>query len=65
MEADTLLVLLGEIEAERVAVEEQDMKNGLQERVTLTVGALLLDTLALLEDEGGSPERLPEALREA
>ena len=49
-------------EAERVAVDEQDMKKGLQERVTLTVGALLLDTLALREDDGGIPE--PVALFE-
>ena len=74
-EADTLLALLREIETEGVAVEEQDMKTGLQERVTLTVGALLLDTLALGEDDGRTPEpvglletlgeRLPDLLFEA
>ena len=51
---DTLLVLVNEAATEGEALNEHDLNNGLQERVTLTVGGLLLDALVLREDEGES-----------
>jgi hypothetical protein len=51
---DTLLVLVSEAATEGEALNEHDLNNGLQERVTLTVGGLLLDALVLREDEGES-----------
>lgn len=35
---DTLIVLVSEAATEGEALNEQDLNNGLQERVTLTVG---------------------------
>ena len=53
---DTLIVLVNEATTEGEALNEHDLNNGLQERVTLTVGGLLIDALALREDEGESPD---------
>ena len=56
--ADRLLVLVNEAATEGEALNEHDLNNGLQERVTLTVGGLLIDALALREDEGGGADLL-------
>jgi hypothetical protein len=53
---DTLIVLVSEAATEGEALNEQDLNNGLQERVTLTVGGLLIDALALRDDDGGMTE---------
>ena len=53
---DTLIVLVNEATTEGEALNEHDLNNGLQERVTLTVGGLLIDALALREEEGESPD---------
>ena len=58
MLCDTLLVLVNEAATEGEALNEHDLNNGLQERVTLTVGGLLIDALALREDEGGGADLL-------
>jgi len=63
-DADTLIVLVSETATDGEALNEQDLNNGLQERVTLTVGGLLLDALMLGEDDGGSPELLRLAERD-
>ena len=60
--ADTLLVLVNETATEGEALNEHDLNSGLQERVTLTVAGLLIDALALRDDDGGTPE--PVALLE-
>ena len=49
---DTLLVLVSEAATEGEALNEHDLNNGLQERVTLTVGGLLLELLRLAEKDG-------------
>jgi hypothetical protein len=49
---DTLLVLVSEAATEGEALNEHDLNNGLQERVTLTVGGLLLELLRLTEKDG-------------
>ena len=58
MLCDTLLVLVNEAATEGEALNEHDLNNGLQERVTLTVGGLLVDTLALREYDGGGADLL-------
>ena len=55
---------MSETATEGEALKEHDLNNGLQERVTLTVGGLLLDALMLGEDDGGSPELLRLAERD-
>lgn len=72
---DTLIVLVNEATTEGEALNEHDLNNGLQERVTLTVAGLLIDALALADDNGGRREpvglleklgeRLPDLLFEA
>jgi hypothetical protein len=47
------IVILG------VAVEEHDMKRGLQERVGLTEAGLLFDTLGVRDDDRGIPDLVP------
>jgi hypothetical protein len=49
---NTLLVLVSEAATEGEALKEHDLNNGLQERVTLTVGGLLLELLRLAEKDG-------------
>jgi hypothetical protein len=49
---DTLLVLVSDAATEGEALNEHDLNNGLQERVTLTVGGLLLEVLRLAEKDG-------------
>lgn len=49
---DTLLVLVSEAATEGEALNEHDLNNGLQERVTLPVGGLLLEVLRLAEKDG-------------
>ena len=49
---DTLLVLVNEAATEGEALNEHDLNNGLQERVTLAVGGLLLELLRLAEKDG-------------
>ena len=49
---DTLLVLVSEAATEGEALNEHDLNNGLQERVTLAVGGLLLELLRLAEKDG-------------
>ena len=56
MLCDTLLVLVNEVATEGEALNEHDLNNGLQERVTLTVGGLLIDTLIDIEGERESPD---------
>ena len=53
---DTLIVLVNEPATEGEALNEQDLNNGLQERVTLTVGGLLIDTVIDIEGERESPD---------
>jgi len=48
---DTLLVLVSEAATEGEALNEHDLNNGLQERVTLPVGGLLLEVLRLAETD--------------
>ena len=72
---DTLIVLVNEPATDGEALNEQDLNSGLHERVTLTVGGLLIDALALADDNGGRREpvglleklgeRLPDLLFEA
>jgi hypothetical protein len=54
--ADTLLVLVNETATEGEVLNEHDLNSGLQERVTLTVAGLLIDALALADDDGGRRE---------
>jgi hypothetical protein len=55
-EAETLSVLVSEAATEGEALKEQDLNNGLQERVTLTVGGLLMlretERLGVRDKEG-------------
>jgi len=61
---DTLIVLVNEATTEGEALNEHDLNNGLQERVTLTVGGLLIDTVIDIEDEDESPDLVRLAEKE-
>ena len=53
---DTLIVLVNEPATDGEALNEQDLNSGLHERVTLTVGGLLIDAVIDIEDEDESPD---------